>query len=85
MDQKQELTGGRYKTLDTGDLKIENVIFLDAGNYTCHASNKFGEVEASAILAVKEHTRITDEPEDYEVAAGSTAIFRYDLIVHEYL
>jgi len=75
---RQELTGGRYKTLDTGDLEIENVIFLDAGNYTCHASNKFGEVEASANVMVKEHTRITDEPEDYEVAAGSTATFRYD-------
>ncbi|RLU17562.1 hypothetical protein DMN91_009798 [Ooceraea biroi] len=77
---RQELTGGRYKTLDTGDLEIENVIFLDAGNYTCHASNKFGEVEASAKLVVKEHTRITDEPEDYEVAAGSTATFRCNAV-----
>lgn len=76
----QELTGGRYKTLDTGDLEIENVIFLDAGTYTCHASNKFGKVEASAELVVKEHTRITDEPEDYEVAAGSTATFRCNAV-----
>ncbi|XP_033310164.1 neuroglian isoform X1 [Bombus bifarius] len=76
----QELTGGRYKTLDSGDLEIENVIFLDAGTYTCHASNKFGEIEASGNLAVKEHTRITDEPEDYEVAAGSTATFRCNAV-----
>lgn len=74
----QELTGGRYKILDIGDLEIENVIFLDAGTYTCHAANKFGEVNASATLVVKEHTKITDEPEDYEVAAGSTATFRYN-------
>jgi len=62
--------------LDIGDLEIENVIFLDGGIYTCHASNKFGEVNASASLVVKEHTKITDKPEDYEVAAGSTATFR---------
>lgn len=72
----QELTGGRYKTLDTGDLQIEAVTFLDAGTYTCHASNKLGQVDASANLVVKEHTRITDEPEDYEVAAGASATFR---------
>ncbi|XP_020282519.1 neuroglian isoform X2 [Pseudomyrmex gracilis] len=76
----QELTGGRYKTLDTGDLEIENVIFSDAGVYTCHASNKLGEIDASAELVVKEHTRITDEPEDYEVAAGSTATFRCNAV-----
>lgn len=72
----QELTGGRYKILDIGDLEIENVIFLDAGLYTCHASNKLGVMNASASLVIKERTRITDQPEDYEVAAGSTATFR---------
>ncbi|XP_025162697.1 neuroglian isoform X2 [Harpegnathos saltator] len=76
----QELTGGRYKTLETGDLQIEGVTFLDAGTYTCHASNKLGQVDASASLVVKEHTRITDEPEDYEVAAGSTATFRCNAV-----
>ncbi|XP_018050218.1 PREDICTED: neuroglian isoform X1 [Atta colombica] len=76
----QELTGGRYKILDVGDLEIENVIFLDAGTYTCYAKNKLGEVNASAILMVKEHTRITDVPEDYEVAAGSTATFRCNAV-----
>lgn len=72
----QKVTGGRYKTLDSGDLQIEGVMFSDTGAYTCYASNKLGEVDASANLVVKEHTRITDEPEDYEVAAGTTATFR---------
>lgn len=72
----QELTGGRYTVRDTGDLFISNVIFLDAGPYTCHASNKLGEDQASADLVVKERTRITHEPEDYEVSAGTTATFR---------
>ncbi|XP_014473407.1 PREDICTED: neuroglian isoform X2 [Dinoponera quadriceps] len=76
----QELTGGRYKILETGDLQIEAVSFLDAGTYTCHASNKLGQVDASATLMVKEHTRITDKPEDYEVAAGSSATFRCNAV-----
>ncbi|KAI4487248.1 hypothetical protein M0804_005397 [Polistes exclamans] len=76
----QELTGGRYKIMDNGDLEIENIIFIDAGSYTCHASNKLGTVEASANLVVKERTKITDEPEDYEVAAGSTATFRCNAV-----
>ncbi|XP_039276536.1 neuroglian isoform X2 [Nilaparvata lugens] len=71
-----ELTGGRYTVLETGDLEIREVNFIDAGQYTCYASNKFGNAEASGSLNVREHTRITDEPEDYEVAAGNTATFR---------
>lgn len=75
-----ELTGGRFKTLESGDLEIADIIFLDSGKYTCHASNKFGSVEASGSLMVREHTRITDEPEDYEVPAGSTATFRCNAV-----
>ncbi|XP_044013518.1 neuroglian isoform X1 [Aphidius gifuensis] len=76
----QELTGGRYITQDNGDLNIEKVIFLDAGEYTCHASNKFGEVKEKAVLTVKEKTKITDEPENYEVAAGAQATFRCNAV-----
>lgn len=75
-----ELTGGRYTTMDNGDLQIADVNFLDAGQYTCYASNKLGNAEASGSLTVREHTRITDEPEDYEVAAGSTATFRCNAV-----
>ncbi|CAG0896608.1 unnamed protein product, partial [Cyprideis torosa] len=72
----QELTGGRFNITGEGDLVISNVIFTDAGEYTCHASNKFGHANASGSLVVKEQTRITRGPEDYEVAAGTTATFR---------
>lgn len=75
-----ELTGGRYKVQENGDLMITQVGFADAGNYTCHAVNKFGTKEASGSLAVKEHTRITDEPIDYEVAAGNPATFRCNAV-----
>lgn len=75
-----ELTGGRYTTLSNGDLEIKDVNFLDAGQYTCYARNKFGEVNASGSLNVKEHTKITDAPEDYEVPVGTTATFRCNAV-----
>lgn len=75
-----ELTGGRYKVQESGDLLIESVSFSDVGEYTCHAENKFGVKEASGSLIVKEHTRITDEPQDYEVAAGNPATFRCNAV-----
>lgn len=75
-----ELTGGRYLTQENGDLVIQDVAFADAGDYTCHAQNKFGFVEANGTLIVKEHTRITDEPQDYEVVAGQPATFRCNAV-----
>lgn len=75
-----ELTGGRYQTQPNGDLVIQDVSFADTGDYTCHAQNKLGEVEASGSLIVKEHTKITDEPSDYEVAAGNPATFRCNAV-----
>lgn len=75
-----ELTGGRYTIQDDGDLLIRDVGFADAGDYTCHAENKFGAKEANGTLIVKEHTRITDEPQDYEVAAGNPATFRCNAV-----
>lgn len=75
-----ELTGGRYQVQESGDLLIVDIGFADAGDYTCHASNKLGAVNASGTLVVKEHTRITDEPQDYEVPAGRSATFRCNAV-----
>ncbi|XP_035777597.1 neuroglian-like isoform X2 [Anopheles albimanus] len=77
---QRELTGGRYQTLSSGDLFIRDVKFDDAGEYTCHASNKLGERQASGELIVKEHTVINDPPQDYEVEAGTTATFRCNAV-----
>ncbi|KAL5275409.1 CHL1 family protein [Megaselia abdita] len=71
-----ELTGGRYNILPTGDLEISSVGFGDSGEYVCYAVNKFGNESAQGSLNVKEHTRITQAPQDYEVAAGTSATFR---------
>ncbi|KAH8344677.1 hypothetical protein KR067_003077 [Drosophila pandora] len=70
------LTGGRYNVQANGDLEIQDVTFSDAGKYTCYAENKFGNKSADGSLVVKEHTRITQEPQNYEVAAGQSATFR---------
>ena len=72
----EELTGGRYRVMESGDLEINSVSFVDAGTYTCMAQNKFGSDNKTGSLVVKEHTRIQDAPEDYEVAAENTATFR---------
>lgn len=71
-----ELTGGRYTVLPSGNLEIQQVSFSDAGHYTCFAINKFGNISAEGSLVVKEHTRITQAPQHYEVAAGQSATFR---------
>lgn len=82
---QRELTGGRYVIQENGDLLINDIQFGDAGEYTCYASNKFGTVEASGSLQVKESTRITDAPEDYEVAAGTQATFRCNAVADQSL
>ncbi|XP_008200376.1 neuroglian isoform X4 [Tribolium castaneum] len=77
---ERELTGGRYIVQPNGDLIIRNVQFDDRGNYTCFAENKFGNASAKAALLVKSHTYITDGPEDYEVAAHTSATFRCNAV-----
>ncbi|TRY75568.1 hypothetical protein TCAL_04520 [Tigriopus californicus] len=81
-----ELTGGRYEITTEGDLMIREVKFFDAGDYLCNATNKFGWQSAKGSLVVKEHTRITGSPQDYEVEASDSATFRcnavYDSDLH---
>ena len=57
-----------------------DVKFFDAGDYLCNATNKFGHQHASGSLVVKEHTRITGRPQDYEVEAGDSATFRCNAV-----
>nr|XP_034837376.1 neuroglian isoform X3 [Maniola hyperantus] len=71
-----EVTGGKYNITTEGDLVIRDVSYTDVGTYQCYAKNKFGEKSAFGSLTVKKRTVITDKPEHYEVAAGSSATFR---------
>ncbi|KAG4070890.1 hypothetical protein HA402_011116 [Bradysia odoriphaga] len=68
---ESDVTGERYQTLANGDLTIRNISFTDAEQYICHAHNKFGEIEGQGMLVVKEHARIIDEPQYYEIAASN--------------
>lgn len=71
-----ELTGGRYQIQEGGNLRIDNVAFTDSGRYTCHAKNRVDEDFSVGSLIVKESTRITQAPENYQVEAGEAATFR---------
>jgi len=77
---RDELTGNRYNVQKDGSLEIRDVKFLDAGDYTCNATNKFGHKSERGNLVVKEHTRITAGPVAYEVEAGDTATFRCNAV-----
>lgn len=70
------VSGEKHEILDNGDLRIRNVMVTDQGKYTCLAKNKFGQKFASGELKVKGKTKIIHPPENFEVAARKTAVFR---------
>lgn len=71
-----ELSGGRYKVLDNGDLQIDFVMPNDHGAYQCKAANKFDEVSVEGELHVKMRTTILQKPEGVELPAGKMAVLR---------
>ena len=77
---QDELTGNRYNITEDGSLVITDVKYVDDGDYMCNATNKFGHEVAHGSLIVKDHTRITQGPQPYEVEAGDTATFRCNAV-----
>jgi len=71
-----ELSGGRYKVLDNGDLQIDYVAPNDQGTYQCKAANKFDEVTVEGELHVKSRTAILQRPESIELPAGRMAMLK---------
>lgn len=71
-----ELSGGRYKVLENGDLQIEYVMPNDQGVYQCKAANKFDEITVEGELHVKARTTILQKPESIELSAGKMAVLR---------
>lgn len=71
-----ELSGGRYKVLENGDLQIEQVMPTDQGRYRCRGANKHGEVTVEGELHVKGRTKIIQPPENIELSASKTAVLR---------
>ncbi|GIY13215.1 neuroglian [Caerostris extrusa] len=56
--ENQDIKGDRFMVQENGDLEITDVRSQDEGEYTCYASNKFGDIQASGRLEVKKKTKI---------------------------
>ncbi|XP_066520698.1 protein sidekick-2 isoform X2 [Hoplias malabaricus] len=63
----------RFTLLESGSLLISPAHILDAGTYTCMASNSRGIDEALADLVVWARTRISTPPQDQSVIKGTKA------------
>lgn len=72
---QEQLTGGRFKVMDEGHLQIEDVSLVDAGMYTCTATNKLGTASATGTLVVRRKTLIQTEPLDIMIYEGTEAKF----------
>ncbi|XP_060775259.1 contactin-4-like [Neoarius graeffei] len=64
----------RMTVLESGSLRISNVIKSDAGLYTCVARNQFGVASSSGTLMVKEATVITTPPSTLDVTVGESIV-----------
>ncbi|XP_025108153.1 neuroglian-like isoform X2 [Pomacea canaliculata] len=71
----QQISGGRYKIMPSGELYIKQVVLSDAGLYTCEARNIFNVTSSSGKLLVRRKTLIEQKPLDLEVNAGTDAKF----------
>ncbi|CAM4647931.1 unnamed protein product [Lepidochelys olivacea] len=63
----------RFTLLESGSLLVSPTHIVDAGSYTCLATNSRGVDEASADLVVWARTRITSPPQDQSVIKGTKA------------
>ena len=69
----EQLTGGRFTVLPSGDLEIDDLMMVDAGVYTCTASNKYDTVTAAGSLLVRRRTMIEMAPLNVFVVEGTEA------------
>ncbi|KAF4792079.1 contactin 6 [Turdus rufiventris] len=64
----------RVMLLEDGSLRISNISRVDAGVYTCVATNQFGTARNSGNLIVKERTVITIPPCDTDATVGESIV-----------
>ena len=49
----EQLTGGRYKIFSDGNLQIDDISLVDAGEYSCTATNRIDSVMARGNIIVR--------------------------------
>ncbi|XP_070967693.1 neural cell adhesion molecule L1-like protein isoform X1 [Oncorhynchus clarkii lewisi] len=72
-DSTGSLEGPRFTVHQNGSLEIYNVEKEDMGQYTCYTKNTEGTSAITALLDVKDPTKIFQAPEDVQVLIGTTA------------
>uniref|UniRef100_A0A8C8D5D0 Neural cell adhesion molecule L1-like protein n=1 Tax=Oncorhynchus tshawytscha TaxID=74940 RepID=A0A8C8D5D0_ONCTS len=72
-DSTGSLEGLRFTVHQNGSLEIYNVEKEDMGQYTCYTKNTEGTSAITALLDVKDPTKIFQAPEDLQVLIGTTA------------
>ncbi|XP_040908757.1 neural cell adhesion molecule L1-like protein isoform X2 [Toxotes jaculatrix] len=72
-DASETIEGERFLSLQNGSLQIISAEKGDSGKYVCAAFNTEGKSAVTAVLDVKDPTKIVDPPQDAQVISGSTA------------
>uniref|UniRef100_A0A8C4IP73 Neural cell adhesion molecule L1-like protein n=1 Tax=Dicentrarchus labrax TaxID=13489 RepID=A0A8C4IP73_DICLA len=67
--------GGRFAILQDRSFQIIRAEKNDSGNYVCVASNTEGKSAVTAVLDVKDPTKIVDPPREAQIISGTTAQF----------
>ncbi|KAG7521120.1 neural cell adhesion molecule L1 isoform X1 [Solea senegalensis] len=62
----------RFLRLQNGSLQITGAEKDDSGEYVCAAFNTEGESTVTAVLEVKDPTKIVDPPQDRVITSGTT-------------
>ncbi|XP_041700619.1 titin-like [Coregonus clupeaformis] len=78
-DDKEIKSGDRYLPElkdNSAALKITQLEKVDAGVYTCRATNSAGSKESSGTLYVKEPPIFTLKPDNQDVIPGSTVVLK---------
>ncbi|XP_040008517.1 neural cell adhesion molecule L1-like protein isoform X3 [Xiphias gladius] len=72
-DTPKTIKRERFVHLQNGSLQIIGAEKDDSGKYVCAVFNTEGRSTVSAVLDVKDPTKIVDPPQDVQVISGTTA------------